>query len=249
VIILVIGIVVGIYAVSMDTSVAVDYQGNSYGLPERVNNLGLMNQKQNAIIVAGVLAIIGTLILVFKRNDVIKPSVNTIPPKQSTPEFKKENIKISPLETLNKLKESGLITEEEFKEKSQALESLNQQERKSKLVEARVNSKLQPLIDLALKAKEDGLIKELEFEAKKKDLFEKFTNEVLIEYGKINLELYNMLPSIKKDKVDMFFAVIKESEKIVHYHNKIKLINQSSWELILKEGIENNFEVIYEKEA
>jgi uncharacterized integral membrane protein len=246
IIILVIGIILGIYAVSMDTSVAVNYEGNSFGLPERVNNIGLMNRKQNTIIVAGVLSIIGTLILVFKKNEETESAVNTIPQKQSVTEIKKEDIKVSPIETLAKLKESGLISEEAFKEKIQALETLNEQDRKSRLIESIVNNKVQPLINLALKAKQDGLITEVECEAKKKELLEKSSKEVLIEYEKINKDLYNRLPSIKKDKVDMFFAGIKESEKIVHHHNKIKIINQIGWELVLKEGIEKNFEIIYE---
>ena len=66
IIILIVGIILGIYALSMDTSVQVNYSGNSFGLPDRVNNLGLMNDRQNYLIVAGVLSIIGTIILIFK---------------------------------------------------------------------------------------------------------------------------------------------------------------------------------------
>ena len=56
IIILIIGIIIGIYALSMDTSVKVNYGGNSYGMPERVNNLGLMNKKQNLLIVSGLMS-------------------------------------------------------------------------------------------------------------------------------------------------------------------------------------------------
>jgi hypothetical protein len=63
------GIALCIYALTMDTSVRVDYpMGNFFGLPERVNNLGLMNDKQNYLIVSGVISIIGVIFIVMKKN-------------------------------------------------------------------------------------------------------------------------------------------------------------------------------------
>ena len=50
-----IGFAVAIYAFSMDTSVA-----GENGL-ERINNLGLMNDKQNILFAAGVLCVMGAI--------------------------------------------------------------------------------------------------------------------------------------------------------------------------------------------
>src|SRR5450759_477733 len=60
------GLILMMYALLiMDTSVAVDYPAsNSYGLPDRVNNIGLMAERQNYLIVSGIIIIIG-LVLAF----------------------------------------------------------------------------------------------------------------------------------------------------------------------------------------
>ena len=62
-------IIAGFYllglAFTMDTSVAVDYPGgNDYGLPERVNNLGLMADKQNYMIFGAILTILGFVTII-----------------------------------------------------------------------------------------------------------------------------------------------------------------------------------------
>jgi hypothetical protein len=65
IILLIIGIGLAVYALSMDTSVQVDYpMGNDYGLPERVNNIGLMNDKQNYLIFGGLLTVVGIFMAV-----------------------------------------------------------------------------------------------------------------------------------------------------------------------------------------
>lgn len=59
-IICMIGIALLAFAFTMDTSISVDYPGgNSFGLPDRVNNLGLMQDKQNYMILGAVLTVIG----------------------------------------------------------------------------------------------------------------------------------------------------------------------------------------------
>lgn len=67
IILLMAGLSLGAYAYSMDTSVSVNYSGSSYGLPNRVNNLGLMQDRQNYLIGAGVLAIIGVILIVTAK--------------------------------------------------------------------------------------------------------------------------------------------------------------------------------------
>lgn len=53
------------YAFTMDTSVAVDYpDGNSYGLPDRVNNIGLMADKQNYLIFGAILSVLGIVAVI-----------------------------------------------------------------------------------------------------------------------------------------------------------------------------------------
>ena len=62
------GALFGLYGLSMDVSVQVDYSsGNSYGFPDRVNNLGLMSQRQNYLIISGVLLLAGTLIIALRN--------------------------------------------------------------------------------------------------------------------------------------------------------------------------------------
>jgi hypothetical protein len=58
------------YAFFMDTSVAVDYQnGNQFGFPDRVNNLGLMADKQNYMIFGAILFIGGCIIYYSTPNE------------------------------------------------------------------------------------------------------------------------------------------------------------------------------------
>jgi uncharacterized membrane protein len=67
------GVVLGLYALTMDTSVEVNYpMGNNMGLPNRVNNIGLLSDKQNYLIFGGILSVTG-LLLYFSKP---KPSEN-----------------------------------------------------------------------------------------------------------------------------------------------------------------------------
>ena len=63
ILIMFLGILLLTHAFTMDTTVKVDYQGNNQlNLPERVNNIGLMDDKHNYMILGGILAILGVLI-------------------------------------------------------------------------------------------------------------------------------------------------------------------------------------------
>ena len=74
-ILLIAGLALIIYALSIDTSVKVNYPGgNNFGMPERVNNIGLMNDKQNYLIFAGIISVLGVLILVSGK----KPEKNIV---------------------------------------------------------------------------------------------------------------------------------------------------------------------------
>lgn len=69
IILLIVGGILGIHALTMDVSVKVNYSGgSSFGLPDRVNNLGLINERQNYLIGAGILLICGFIGLVFGKN-------------------------------------------------------------------------------------------------------------------------------------------------------------------------------------
>ena len=113
------GILLMIYALMfMDTSIAVDYQGgNSFGLPERVNNLGLMAQRQNYMIASGVSIIIG-LVLFFL------PTYRT----ENIPIYENENKKCS--QCAEQVRKEAKIcrfcnytfTEEELKETQMEIE-------------------------------------------------------------------------------------------------------------------------------
>ncbi len=64
------GIVLMIYSLAfMDTSVEVNYPGgNNFGMPERVNNIGLMADKQTYIIAASVLIVIGLVLCYLPKS-------------------------------------------------------------------------------------------------------------------------------------------------------------------------------------
>ncbi len=73
-----IGIIGLIYFFQMDTSVKVNYsKGNSLGFPERVNNIGLMNEKQNYIIISGILLFSGLLLSLFGNKQRVENKINT----------------------------------------------------------------------------------------------------------------------------------------------------------------------------
>jgi hypothetical protein len=67
-ILIALGLFLLLYAITMDTTVAVSYSdGNSLGFPERVNNIGLMNDKSNYTIISLGMIIIGILIRILNK--------------------------------------------------------------------------------------------------------------------------------------------------------------------------------------
>lgn len=58
------GGVILVVAFSMDTTLAVP-GGGSYGIPDRVNNIGLMDQRRNYMIVAGLVILCGVMLIGF----------------------------------------------------------------------------------------------------------------------------------------------------------------------------------------
>lgn len=76
------GLILLLIAFTMDTSVAVDYpNGNEFGLPERVNNLGLMADKQNYMIFGAILSVLGIIIGVTYEKKDEKESAEKVCPK------------------------------------------------------------------------------------------------------------------------------------------------------------------------
>jgi len=67
IVLLVFGIMGLLQANSMDTSVPTGFFGM------RLNNIGLMNSKQNAIIVSGIISIIGLILVVNNKKKTDKP--------------------------------------------------------------------------------------------------------------------------------------------------------------------------------
>ena len=71
-------ILLGIYSFNMDTTVALDNSLSNdytYSLPERVHNIGLMQERQNLFILSGVLFIAGVILISLgkdKQMDNIK---------------------------------------------------------------------------------------------------------------------------------------------------------------------------------
>jgi len=123
IIILIVGITLGIYALSMDTSVEVDYYGySSYKLPKRVNNLGLMNKQRNLLIVSGILSLTGLIIIItsmsIKTNNNEKEILETQKTQQKVQDTNSQQNISSIADNLKKIKElldSGVINQEEYK--------------------------------------------------------------------------------------------------------------------------------------
>ncbi|OFY26314.1 MAG: hypothetical protein A2X17_01395 [Bacteroidetes bacterium GWF2_41_61] len=73
-ILLFVGILLLIIALTMDVSVEVNYSGgNELGFPKRVNNLGLMSERQNYTIIAVGLIIASTILIVSNPKKDISP--------------------------------------------------------------------------------------------------------------------------------------------------------------------------------
>ena len=66
-----VGLIVLGVAFTMDTSVAVSYTNdNAFNLPERVNNIGLMADKQNYLLFGSILTVLGALIgVTYEKKD------------------------------------------------------------------------------------------------------------------------------------------------------------------------------------
>jgi hypothetical protein len=110
------GLILAGHALRMDTSVSVNYpDGNSLGLPERVNNFGLMNDKTNMLIYSGILVFFGTMMFYFSKPTKKKKVKNPIIIKTNTPaNSRPSEKKYDNLEKIGNLLEKGLITNEEF---------------------------------------------------------------------------------------------------------------------------------------
>lgn len=81
------GIVLLVIAFNVDVSLEVPGDG-AYGLPRRVNNIGLMDQRRNYIILAGLQTLCGVIFIGFgsvkRASGEIAPTDEKQPPKEST---------------------------------------------------------------------------------------------------------------------------------------------------------------------
>jgi len=136
---LTVGITVALCALNMDTSVAVDNPMlKKYGFPERVNNIGLMNDKQNYLIFGGILAVVGVFMSfsgikseeanassTTPQSTSIESDNGPISPQQKLIEnstIESHQDKISRLQQLKQMLDAGILTQEEFTEqKSEVL--------------------------------------------------------------------------------------------------------------------------------
>lgn len=124
IIILIVGIILGIYALSMETSVEVDYLGYSHGLPNRVSNLDLMNKQRNLLIVSGILSLTGLIIIItsmsMKTNNNEKEILETQKMQQNISSIADD------LKKIKELLDSGVINQGEFdKMKNRLIDSLD----------------------------------------------------------------------------------------------------------------------------
>jgi hypothetical protein len=68
IIIIILGIVASYYSVMMDTTIETNIKSNildNYGMTSRVNNIGLMNDKQNYVVLSGILTLCGVIVFCF----------------------------------------------------------------------------------------------------------------------------------------------------------------------------------------
>ena len=87
----ILGAIASIYSLFiMDVSVAVQYpNGNSFGLPDRVNNFSLMAERQNYIIGSCIAIIIGISLIFYDAlvNKKIEKNEDNIPKKIVNPQI------------------------------------------------------------------------------------------------------------------------------------------------------------------
>ena len=155
------GLILAIYALLfMDTSVAVNYSnGNSFGFPERVNNLGLMADRQNYLIGSGISIIIGILLCFLPNAN--STQIQQIRQDVTVVKAVESKIEKSELDLLKELKDKGVFSEEEYN---------------NKIYDIQFNLKLQESIKTIMialnESKEKGLLSETEFTEKKNKAIE-----------------------------------------------------------------------------
>lgn len=71
-ILFVIAILLGVYALSMDTTVSTEVFGQSI----KVNNIGLMSDKQNYLITSGILLLVGLIMALSGQKNTTKKKVD-----------------------------------------------------------------------------------------------------------------------------------------------------------------------------
>ena len=87
IVLLVIGSIAFLVGFNMDTSVATDFGGR------RVHNIGLMNDRQNIIIFAGILAVIGAVFVALAGKNKLSPESASVDALTRTCPFCAEIIK------------------------------------------------------------------------------------------------------------------------------------------------------------
>lgn len=107
---LVLGVgIAGYFLLFFDVSVPVDYQGlDNFGLPDRVNNIGLMADRNNGIIVGLVLAVAGGVLMVIGR----RRTASALEPVAAAP-LGQTGI-AAEVERLSALHAAGSLSDEEF---------------------------------------------------------------------------------------------------------------------------------------
>ncbi len=244
-ILIVAGIVIAVYALFfMDTSVAVNYpMGNSYGFPEKVNNLGLMADKQNYLTGSGIAIIVG-LILCFlpKSNSTQNQKIPNYEMVVKTEVLKTEK---NELELLKELKDNGVFSEEEYNSK------INEMQFNLKLQE-----KIKPILKTLNESKEKGLLSEIEFIEKKNKAIETQTlilkdwEKRIPKISDIDEEILAGLQEHHihnlKNKIELMAELeFAKNNVIVFNDNKIKTIALERWEGIIAQGHTDKFKLIF----
>jgi len=123
--------------------------------------------------------------------------------------------------------------------------SENIEERRNQILDERLKTRSQKLIDPILAEKDKGIITNEEFLQKEKEIIEKNRLDLIQQDSCISYDVYLKLASTKQATVERFLETIDKNESIVLHHNKIKLVTKEMWNSIVSEGIAGNYEIIY----
>jgi len=121
----------------------------------------------------------------------------------------------------------------------------NVEEKKNQILEERLKTKSQKLIDPILTEKDKGLITNEDFLKKEKEIIENCKSDLIQQDSNILYDVYFKLAPTKQARVERFLETIDENELIVLHHHKIRSITKEMWGGIVTEDRSGDYSIIY----